>query len=104
MKQLTHNLLKLNFSGINLADVEKIEFAFSQNIGEKPLKTAQYPSNKVVNVAGNMVGVEWTSADTKLFEAGKDFYCDTRIALKDSEYQPETPILKLKMTPTLFEA
>lgn len=103
MKQLTHNLLKMNFSGIDINDVSKIEFAFSQNIGEKPLKEAEYPNNKTTLIADNLIGVIWTAEETKLFEADKYFYCDTRITLKGSVYQPETPILKLKMQPTLFE-
>ena len=102
MKQLTNNLLKISFQGINLNDVSKIEFVFSQNIGDPPLKTAVFPSETVVPVTENMVGVGWTKEETALFESGKNFYADTRITLKDSAYQPETPIIKLKMKPTLF--
>ena len=103
MKQLTKNLLKMNFTGIDLSTVSKIEFAFSQKIGEKPLKTPTYPSTNAKLIADNMIGIEWTAAETALFEAGKPFFVDTRITLKDSEYQPETPIVKLMMNPTLFE-
>lgn len=103
MKQLTKNLLKMNFSGIDLSTVSKIEFAFSQEIGEKPLKTAEYPNGGASLIVDNMIGVAWTAAETKLFKAGKPFYADTRITLKDSAYQPETPVLKLMMNPTLFE-
>lgn len=93
----------MNFTGIDLSTVSKIEFAFSQKIGEKPLKTATYPSANAKLIVDNMIGVEWTPAETALFEAGKPFFADTRITLKDSAYQPETPILKLAMNPTLFE-
>ena len=103
MKKLTHNLLKLNFTGIDWSEVSKIEFAFSQNIGEAPLKTAEYPSADAFEVADNLVGVVWTSEETALFKEGKPFYADTRITLNSSEYQPETPIVKLMMNPTLFE-
>lgn len=103
MKQLTRNLLKMNFTGIDWSKVSKIEFAFSQNIGETPLKTAIYPNSGAVQVAENLVGVEWAAQETSLFEAGKPFYADTRITLSDSPYQPETLIVKLKMNPTLFE-
>ena len=103
MKQLTNNLLKMNFNGIDLNNVSKIEFAFSQDIGGTPLKIAQYPSDGTQLVGGNVIGIEWTKEETELFEAGKTFYADTRITLKDSEFQPETPIVKLKMNPTLFE-
>ena len=103
MKQLTNNVLKVNFNGIDFNDVKKIEFAFSQNIGEKPLKIEEYPSVNVTHLMDNQVGVFWDLADTKLFKADEYFYCDTRITLNDSITQPETPILKLKMNPTLFE-
>lgn len=103
MKQLTKNLLKMNFSGIDLSTVSKIEFAFSQEIGEKPLKTAEYPNKDAILIVDNLIGVAWTAEETARFKAGKPFYADTRITLKDSAYQPETPILKLIMNPTLFE-
>ena len=103
MKQLTKNLLKMNFNGIDLSTVSKIEFAFSQEIGEPPLKTAEYPNKDASLIVDNLIGVVWTAADTEKFKAGKSFYADTRITLKDSGYQPETPIIKLVMNPTLFE-
>ena len=103
MKQLTHNLLKMNFHGIILDDVEKIEFAFAQNIGDAPLKTAVFPSETAVVVSEGMIGIVWTQEETTLFEPDKKFYADTRITMKNSAYQPETPIIRLKMNPTLFE-
>ena len=93
----------MNFIGLDLSNVSKIEFAFAQNIGETPLKTATYPNEKATLVVENVIGVEWTPEETALFKAGKPFYVDTRITLIDSIYQPETPILKLTMNPTLFE-
>lgn len=103
MKQLTTNLLKFTFKGIDLSKVSKIEFAFSQGIGTSPLKVETYPSDKVISVSDNTLGVAWSTADTALFKAGEYFYADTRITMTDSEYQPETAILKLRMNPTLFE-
>jgi hypothetical protein len=103
MKQLTKSLLKMKFNGIDLADVAKIEFAFSQNIHGTPLKVAEFPGDDVVDADDNVLGVIWTPEDTMLFEAGKAFYADTRITMKDTTYQPKTPILKLKMHHTLFE-
>jgi hypothetical protein len=103
MKQLTKALLKMNFQGIDLTMVSKIEFAFSQDIGKPPLKRATYPDDNTTMAAGNMIGIIWTPEETKLFKAGKTFYADTRITLKDSAYQPDTPIVKLTMNPTLFE-
>jgi hypothetical protein len=103
MKQLTKNLLAIGLNGIDIADVAKIEFAFSQNIGSSPLKLAEYPGDNTVDLGDNMIGVIWTPEETMLFEARKPFYADTRITMHDTEYQPETPIVKLQMNPTLFE-
>ena len=103
MKRLTHNLLKMNFQGIILDDVEKIEFAFAQNIGDTPMKTAVFPSETAVVVSESMIGIVWTQEETALFAPDRNFYADTRITMKNSAYQPETPIVKLKMNPTLFE-
>ena len=103
MKQLTKSLLKINFKGIDLANVAQIEFAFSQNIGEAPLKVETYPGDSVIKLSDTSLGVEWTAGETELFEAGKVFYGDTRITMADSAYQPETSMLKLRMNPTLFE-
>lgn len=102
MKQLTKSLLKMSFTDIDLNNVSQIEFAFSQEIEAAPLKTATYPSDGVVKLTDTVLGVAWTQEETQLFVAGKPFYADTRITLADSEYQPETPILKLMMNPTLF--
>ena len=103
MKQYTKSLMKLNFEGIDMSLVDKIEIAFSQEIGQPPLKTAEYPNRDAGPIYGNMIGVVWTPEDTALFKPDKYFYIDTRITLKDSPYHPETPIIKVKMNPTLFE-
>lgn len=103
MKQLTTNLLTFNFKGVDLSAVSKVEFAFSQNVGESPLKVETYPGDNVTLVSDNSLAVHWTAAETAQFEACKPFYCDTRITLRETGYQPETAILKLLMKPTLFE-
>lgn len=102
MKQLTKNVLKLNFTGIAWAKIEQIEFVFSQKIGEAPLKTALYPSDDTVYIEDGVVGVIFEKEDTTLFQAKKHFYLDTRITLKDSVYNPVTPIVQLMMDNTLF--
>lgn len=102
MKQLTKNLLKMNFRGVEWASIQKIEFAFSQELGAIPLKEVEYPGDGTLLVSEGTVGIEWTAEDTRKFVAGKPFFADTRISLMNSEYQPETSIVKLIMNPTLF--
>lgn len=103
MKQLTHNILKMNFRGVSLSDVKKVEIAFAQKKGEPPLKVETYPGDNTVLLGENQIGVIWSAEQTALFTPGKPFYCDTRITLADSPYQPSTPIIKLVMNQTLFE-
>lgn len=103
MKQLTKNLIKFNFKGITISEVSKIEFAFSQNMGETPLKVETYPGGNVVAITDTSFGVPWSATETELFKAGEPFYADTRITIKENGYQPETDVIKLIMKPTLFE-
>ena len=103
MKQLTKCLLTFEFPTLDLSTVSKIEFAFSQARDEAPLKVDTYPSGTAMKLTDTTIGVAWTPEETLLFEAGKPFYADTRITLSVSEYQPQTEILKLRMSPTLFE-
>jgi hypothetical protein len=63
----------------------------------------EFPSDDVVDLGNNTLGVIFTQSETTLFDGGKAFYADTRITMKDSTYQPETPILKVQMNPTLFD-
>lgn len=103
MKQLTNNILKVVFPNQDVGLFEKVEFAFSQEVGSTPLKLCTYPSDTVIKLTDNSIGVIWTAEETNLFESDEPFYMDTRISYTDSEYQPSTPIVKLKMNPTLFE-
>lgn len=103
MKQYTKSLMKMNFEGLDMSLVAKIEFAFSQEIGQPPLKIAEYPTNDAGLMYGSTIGVVWWPEETALFKPDKVFYADTRITLRDSSYNPETSIIRLKMNPTLFE-
>ena len=103
MKQRTQNLLEFHFKGLNMDRVEKIEFAFSQRVGESPLKVETYPGENTILTSSNSVGVFWLAGETELFEAGSSFFADTRITLNDTIFQPETNVVKLTMKPTLFE-
>ena len=86
--------------GINLDKVEQIEFIFKQG---KTTKEFIYPSEVAIRRPNdNIVDLSWDSEDTYMF---KPTYMDmdTRIYLKDTDEQPETQIVNLKLNPTLFE-
>lgn len=98
MKQGTKFLLPVTV-GIDLEAVEKIEFILVQN--DKKL-TWEYPSVRAI-ASGNEVDLIFTEAETWEFAPNSVISIDTRITLKDSEYQPETDIVKVFMRGTLFE-
>ena len=101
MKQLTNSILRIKLD-VDLASVEKVEFAFSQTQTSAPKKTEVYPSDKVINLGGNVLGVVWSADETKQFVADSDFYVDTRIKLYNSDYNPETKMATAFMERTLF--
>lgn len=90
---------------IDLDGVEKIEFVFKKEKDQKAnaIKTAVYPDNAIRRTGENIVLVPWTQAETYLFQAGKSLYLDTRITMRDTDDQPETNIVQLEMSTTLFE-
>ena len=90
---------------IDLDGVEKIEFVFKKEKDQKAnaIKTAVYPDNAIRRTGENIVLVPWTQAETYLFQAGSHIFMDTRITMRDTDDQPETNIVQLEMSTTLFE-
>ncbi len=90
---------------IDLDGVEKIEFIFKKEKDQKAnaIKTAVYPDNATRKGTENIILIPWTQAETYLFQAGKSLYLDTRITMRDTDDQPETNIVQLEMSTTLFE-
>ncbi len=85
--------------------VEKIEFIFKQEKDRSApiLKSAVYPDTAERYGDKDLVLIPWSKEDTYLFEEDAPFYMDTRITRNDTEDQPDTPIVTLKMSPSLFE-
>lgn len=88
---------------IRTDDVEQIEFIFKKlpDKKAKTVKKALYPGNVIIEDGKFLI--PWTAAETYLFDSKEPFYMDTRVILKNSDDQPETNIIKLYMSPTLFE-
>lgn len=104
MKQQLKSMMRLEI-GLDLAEIAKIEFAFSQAIGLPPKKTCTWEgvdTVEVMDLGGNVLGVVWTPEESLLFTPDRTFYIDSRITLKGSQYQPETKIVPVAMNPTLF--
>lgn len=97
MKQGTQFALPVEI-GMSLDEVSRIEFVFKQKSckGFPAIKTNVWPDDCTRQEGQNIILIPWTRAETYKF-------MDTRITLRDSTDQPQTEILALKMSPTLFQ-
>lgn len=107
----TNSTMPVQFTfpdGLSEVDVEKIEFIFKQDKqdGSPILKSALYePANPDANVdlRDGAFLIHWTRDETYLFSEGQSFFMDTRVWFYGSQDNPPTPIVGLKMDPSLFE-
>lgn len=97
MKRLTNAVLPVTI-GYSLDDVESIRFIFVQ--GNKK-KVFVYPSEKAERDEDTIL-LYWDRNDTEYFAPGR-VEMDTLIKPVDSSYNPETQIVPIKWTRTLFE-
>ena len=104
-KQGTTFSLAVDFTGLDLDKAERIEFIFRRGpTNASPLiKRCSWPGEAVREEGGRRILVPWAAAETWLVPGDGTFYLDTRITLRDSTDQPQTEILALKMSPTLFQ-
>ena len=101
MKKGLNFHLSVKFDGVSLDDVEKIEFAFSKNDSMDTVKTDEWPGTATRKGTENVILVPFTYDETRDFSGV--FRMDTRITMKGTTDQPETPVLELEMNDTLFE-
>ena len=71
--------------------------------GFPAIKTNVWPDDCTRQEGQNIILIPWTRAETYKFMGGETLYMDPRITLRDSTDQPQTEILALKMSPTLFQ-
>ena len=106
MKQgITHHMA-VRFDGVRLDEVSRIEFVFTQTKRGSPLKTSLWTAGEETGDAirhGEQLLVPWSREETYLFQEEAAFYLDTRITMAETGDNPETPIVPLRMNPTLFE-
>jgi hypothetical protein len=105
--------MPISIGGIDLADVEKIEFLFKKYVSSASpaIKSAVWLADGTgTAVTGQDDGgnecilIPWTREDTFLFDAGNDFYLHARVHYAETEDEPYVPIVKLTMGPSLFTA
>ena len=101
MKQGINFHLAVALDGVQLDDCEKVEFAFARGERQKPAKLEQWPGKVERKPGEDVLLVPFTAAETRAFIG--PVYMDTRITLRSSTDQPETPIIRLDMDPTIFE-
>lgn len=101
MKQNTNFILDVKI-GMDLDLIESIEFIFKQ--GENRVKKFVYPSTNAVrgDDEKDIVYLFWKQRDTMVFNTKDIVEMDTRIHVIDSEQNPETPIIPIRLEPTLF--
>ena len=106
MKQGTVHHMKVYFEGLTAANIASIEFVFSQKKDGKPLKTASYTAGAAepdVELVDGLFLVPWTREETYLFRRDDTFYMDTRVYMTNSDDNPQTEVVPLRMNATLFE-
>ena len=91
---------------LQTSDIAQVDFLFKQIKSETApeilLKT--YPGEDVTyNTDHDIFEISFSETDTRLFTEDEPFYMDTKITLVNGKI-PETPIVTLRMHPTLFEA
>lgn len=87
--------------------IEAIEFLFKQTEDGETLKTAYWSrdgeSRDAVLIDGTQtISVRFRREDTYLFQQNENFFIDTRIHYMNTDENPYTPILQLRMNQTLF--
>lgn len=105
MKRRTTPTLPIRIK-LNVNDIETIDFLFKQIKSESAPEILRkvFPSDAVTyNGERNFFEIAFSENDTTLFKEDAPFYMDTRITLVNGTV-PETPIITLRMHPTLFGA
>ena len=87
--------------------IDKIEFLFKQKENGDTLKTALWSSTGTSRDCTrigdeHVIYVLFTREDSYIFKQNDMFFMDTRIHYTDSEENPYTNIVRLRMNKTLF--
>lgn len=102
MKNGTTTTLPVRFN-LNGEDVESIVFLFKQEKSNAApeILVKNYPGEVEYTPDSNIFNIPFTEEDTWLFAENELFYMDTKIIMISGSI-PETPIVTLRMHPTLF--
>lgn len=84
--------------GFDMEMVESVDFCFEQG---RARRIVHYPSDEAKDSDGQIL-VKWTPRDTWPFDPDRVIQLDTRISLKESDANPDTDIIPVRLRRTLF--
>ena len=99
MKRVTNAILPIRIKNVLLSDIRKCLFKFKQDEREIIFT---YPSDRVVVISEDIVGLKWTVEETEMFNSQQKVAFDTMIWLTGTDQNPETNVSYFYMMPSLF--
>lgn len=98
MKRGTNAVMQVHLA-LDLDTVERIEFVFVQDMRRLNFV---YPSERAIR-DGENINLIWTAQETFGFASGRQVSMDTHVHLLDSDTNPETAIVTVPFSATLFQ-
>ena len=100
-------VLPVKIEDENFAYIESIEFLFKQTENGETLKTAYWSRENESRDADlvdgeNIILVMFNRDDSYLFQQEEMFFLDTRIHYYETDINPYTPLVRVRMNQTLF--
>ena len=99
MKRVTNAILPIRIKNVSLSDIRKCLFKFKQDEREIIFT---YPSDRVVVIDKDVVGLKWTVEETEMFNSQQKVAFDAMIWLTGTDQNPETNVSYFYMMPSLF--
>lgn len=99
MKRVTNAILPVRIKSVSLSDIRKCLFKFKQDEHEIIFT---YPSDRVVVIDKDIVGLKWTVEETAMFNSQQKVAFDAMIWLTGTDQNPETNVSYFYMMPSLF--
>ena len=99
MKRVTNAILPIRIKNVLLSDIRKCLFKFKQDEHEIIFT---YPSDRVVVISEDVVGLKWTVDETEMFNSQQNVAFDTMIWLTGTDQNPETNVSYFYMMASLL--
>lgn len=101
--------LPVEIQDSNFENIEAVEFMLKQSENGDPVKTAYWSKNgesrDAERISGeNVILINFSRDDSYLFRQNDMFFLDTRIHYINSDTNPYTPIVRVRLRNTLFKS